>query len=114
MKYIAIMYSKEPGYQEDEWMALADSENVAKQSIFDGFNVHLMKQFEIKLNREHSSKIATIEFLEKELIDYYKEVLGGDLTLDTLESKFPIHILDVEKEECYRNGNKVPRKAHQY
>lgn len=93
-----------------EWMAVSSSENKAKQVVFEGINTYIQRQIEYK----NDKGIATHEFLEKELIKYYKKHFKGDVSIETLEKKHPIHILDIKKEECYRNGYQVPKRIQDF
>ena len=104
MVYLAIMPT-----DNYEWMAFSDSEAEARQIVFDGFNTSLMKQFELEDHR----KITTHEHLEKRLKNYYSKFFKGDISIDTLERKFPIYIIDMLKNECYRDGHKVPKKVQE-
>ena len=107
MLYLALLFAA--GY---EWMALGGSEAEAKQKVFDGFNTYLMRQEEMRLG----GKTQTYEYLHKKLKEYYRDNIGGDVSIDTLiaSKKFQLEVFDLEINECYRNGHKVPSRIQDF
>lgn len=102
MKYLAVLQT-----DDYEWICLSDTEAEAKQGVFDGFNVWLMRQFE----RENDLAIETThEYLEARLSHYYKRHFGGDVSIDALSKGNTIEVLELIPDACYRDGYKVPRR----
>jgi formyltetrahydrofolate hydrolase len=103
--YLAILLTEEFA-QDHEWMSISKTEAMARQNVFDGFNTNLMKKFEI----ESKETISTHEHLEKELENYYKNKFKGDVSIETLEKKYKIFIVEMKLDECYRDEYRVPKK----
>jgi hypothetical protein len=104
MLYLAIMPT-----DDYEWMSVSKSEAESRQAVFEGFNAGLMRQFELQDHKE----ITTYEHLEKRLKQYYRNVFKGNVSIDSLETKYPIFIIEMIEKECYRDGHKVPKKIHE-
>lgn len=100
--YLAHM--KALGY---DWEAFSTSEPLAKETVFKGLNTFICKQIEHKRGKG----ICTHEFLEKELEKYYKKNFGGNVSVSSLENKHSIDVIEISKDECYRNGYKVPSRV---
>lgn len=103
MEYLAILQT-----DDYEWVCLSDNEAEAKQGVFDGYNTFLKKMFE----RDNDFAIETThEYLQNRLNHYYKTRFKGDVSIETLESGLAnIIVLELEKNECYRDGFRVPRR----
>lgn len=105
MVYLAVLFA-----HNYEWMAIADTAAEAKQKVFDGFNTFLMKQTEMKEGRG----TLTHEYHETKIAEYYKKNYRGDVSIDTLENAHQLEVLEIDKNECYRNGYRVPSRIQDF
>lgn len=106
MLYLAVMDTN-----DYEWVCMSDSEASAKQGVFDGYNTHLKKQFE----RENIAIETTSEYLDNRLVHYYKTHFDkGKVGVETLENQFGIQVLELLKDQVYRDGFNVPRREQDF
>ena len=105
MVYLAVLFA-----HDYEWMAISDTAAQAKQKVFDGFNVFVVRQVEM---REGKGTI-THEYATKRLKEYYSKNFRGDVSIDTLQKGYQLEVLEVDENECYRDGYRVPSRIQDF
>lgn len=106
MNYLAILQT-----DDSEWVCLSNSRESAKQGVFDGFNTYLYKIFEAEQLTLYET---TSDYLKKRLMAYYKKYLGGKVSVNTLENRYDLVVLELENDKVYRDGFLMPRREQDY
>jgi len=107
MTYMAILQT-----DNNEFVCLSETERDAELGIFEGHNTYVKKLME----SEHKNPLqeVTSEWLDSRLRKYYKHVLGGPVSIETLDKKWSFYVTEMKPDECYRNGSWTPRKEQDY
>src|SRR5688572_23726610 len=107
MQYLAVLQT-----DDEEYVCLSDSPGKAKKGVFDGHNTFVKKILETK----HRNPLmdVTSEWLASRLDKYYRHYLGGKVSIETLEKKFKLYVLELEVDKVYRDGDETPRREQDY
>jgi hypothetical protein len=94
------------------YICLSDTEEEAKLGIFEGHNTFV----KMLMEAEYSNPLVdvTSEWLEGRLRKYYILNLGGPVSMETLEKKWDLTVVEISKDQCYRNGLWTPRREQDY
>lgn len=107
MNYLAILQT-----DINQYVCVSDTEEKAKLGIFEGHNTFV----KILMETDHKNPLqdVTSEWLNSRVEKYYRHVLGGPISMETLENKWDLTVVEVEFDECYRNGSWTPRREQDY
>ena len=107
MQYLASLKT-----EYNDFVCLSDTEEKAKEGIYEGHNTFV----KMLMETEYVNPLVdvTSEWLEGRLKKYYKHYLGGSVSLETLERKWDLKVVEIENDECYRNGFWTPRREQDY